>query len=95
MGIDVGSALVVGLPLYDVVESTGEYYEKYEDDLDRISPYYDADPEHCLLGYKICGTDYAYDELSSNFLEKITTAQVKFKNLTGKDAKIYVSPNVW
>lgn len=96
MGIDVGSALVVGLPFYDVVEDNDEFYEKYDGDLDQISPYFDADSDCCILGYRIAGTDYTYDEVSMDtFLQDISEAKQKFLKLTGKEAKVYVSPHVW
>jgi len=96
MGIDVGSALVVGLPFYDVVEDGDEYYEKYAGELDNISPYYDADRGDRVLGYKLAGTDYTYDEVNpEELLKNVLEAKEKFLKLTGKEAKVYVSPHVW
>ena len=96
MGIDVGSALVVGLPFEDVVEDWEEYEEKYSAELDIISPQYDADNDECILGYKVAGVNYTYDEIDPETLESdIKEAKENFFKLTGKHAKVYVSPHVW
>lgn len=95
MGIDTGSALVVGLPFYDVVDSDDEFYDEYCSALSRISPWYDCDSDECLIGIVLYGEDFAYQEINeTTLMQKITSAQHQFKKLTGKDGKLYVSPNV-
>lgn len=97
MGIDTGSALVVGLAAPEVCENYNEFEEKYYiEDMSHIAPYYDADFEDCLIGFKLGGTDYDYDEIDPNtIMDEISIAKKKFFELTGKEAKLYVSPNVW
>jgi len=95
MGIDIGSALVVGLPAEDFCANYDEFDDKYECELDCISPYYDADFEYCLIGVKIAGKDFTYNELPDNISDVIEKAKEKFKQITGKDAKVYVTPHVW
>ncbi len=95
MGIDTGSALVVGLPFFDVVEGVDEFYQKHELNLSIVYPWYDCDYENCLIGVMLHGKDFEYDEIDeTTLMQNITTAQHKFKKLTGKDGKLYVSPNV-
>ena len=105
MGIDIGSALVVGLPYEGIFEayttsgySSAEYpfYNWLEDkDISRFSPYYDADYQDCVFGFKVAGTDYTYDELEHDYTDSIDRLRSKFYNLTGKVAKLYVTANVW
>lgn len=95
MGIDTGSALVVGLPFDDVVDCSDEYYEKYDGCLSLVSPWFDCDHDDTLLGIILYGKDFAYQEIDeTTLMQKITAAQHQFKKLTGKDGKLYVSPNV-
>lgn len=95
MGIDTGSALVVGLPAPDVCEDYDEFYDTYDGELDTFSPYYDGDFDDRLVGVKIVGTDWTYQEVPANLLELIGEASVKFVGLTGKQPKVYVTANVW
>lgn len=94
MGIDVGCALVVGLPFYDVVESGDEYYEKYDFTLSRVSPLYDCPSDECLLGVPVAREDYTYREIKGDILQLVEDAKEKFKQITGKDGKLYVSADV-
>jgi len=105
MGIDIGSALVVGLPYEDVYEahttsgdSCAEYsFDDWLDDkhISRFSPYYDANYQDCVFGFKVAGTDYTYDELEDNYADTIDRLRSKFYKLTGKVAKVYVTADVW
>lgn len=94
MGIDVGCALVVGLPFYEVVESSGEYYEKYEDVLDIASPTFDCDHDRCLLGVFIASEYYEYQEITGDVQSLIDEALDRFRQVTGKQGKLYVTANV-
>jgi len=105
MGIDTGSALVVGLPYKEMffvymedqspAEDADFYDWVYGKDMSVFSPYYDADGEDCLFGFKVAGTDYTYGELEDNYEDTISMLRSKFYKLTGKVAKVYVTANVW
>lgn len=91
MGIYYSGVIVVGLPFEDLCENSDEFYEKYEGKLDRVSPYYDADNDACLIGivYAV-SKDYQFKEISDQLVfEKNKTL---FKEITGKDAKVYLGP---
>lgn len=95
MGIYYSGVIVVGLPFEEVCESADEFYEKYEGELDKISPYYDAVPHACLVGlvWQVSG-DYRFKELTVSDGDGILLQSFKerFKKVTGKDAKVYLSP---
>lgn len=106
MGIDIGARVVVGLPAgeIDVDEETlEEHYDgslgewAYENGLNRTSPYFDADDEDCLIGVVLADVDYTYTEMGDlqDLVAEVEAAQKKFKEVTGKEGKLYVSPNVW
>lgn len=103
MGIDIGSALVVGLPyeeLYEVYleqcsdEDVNFYDWVYGKDMSSFSPYYDADRKDCLFGFKIAGVDYTYDEVEEDYVSSINTYSDIFYKLTGLKPKLYVTANV-
>ncbi len=94
MGIDIGCALVVGLPFYEVVEDEEFFWRSYEGSLSCFSPYYDAEYGDCLIGISLGGTDYKYEELTENVSAEIVKARKYFKDITGLDAKVFVTPNV-
>lgn len=104
MGIDIGSALVVGLPykdIYEVYESSVDttevpFYNWLEEkDISRFSPYYDADYQDCVFGFKVAGTDYTYDEVDEDYDDTISMLRSKFHKITGKVAEMYITTNVW
>lgn len=92
MGIYYSGVIVVGLPFEDLCQNSDEFYEKYEGKLDRVSPYYDADNDACLIGivYDV-SKDYQFKELP---IEPLVFEKIKelFKSITGKDAKVYLGP---
>ena len=103
MGIDIGSALVVGLPYEDIcevykssVDSTEVPFYNWteEKDISRFSPYYDADYQDCVFGFKVAGTHYTYDEVGEDYVNSVNTYSNIFYKLTGLKPKLYVTADV-
>lgn len=107
MGIDTRAVIVVGYT-YDKIK---EVYDKWEEstdagdchfyewcgdnELEMISPCYDANSEKCLFGTVIDSSrDYSYSKVNIDDV-KVRTV---FKDLTDKFGIIpsfYLSPYVW
>lgn len=95
MGMDIGAALVVGLPSEEVCDYE-EFYDKYDGELDDFSLYYDADWEARIVGYQLAGETWMWSEVNvDTFKDDVDNLKQKFKELTGKDAKVFVTANVW
>lgn len=106
MGIDTRAVIIVGYTydkikeVYDKWEESTDagdchFYEWCEDnELEMISPYYDADSEKCLFGTVIFTTgNYSYEVLDIN---ELVTKDI-IKNLAdklGKVPSVYLSPYV-
>ena len=92
MGIDYQATIIVGLPRSEF--DSAEFIE--EEDLHVCPPYFDGNSDDMAIAgffYKKSGT-YRAAEISFD-QGKINELKAKFKELTGKDAKIYLSPNGW
>lgn len=94
MGMSISGVLVVGLPFNDVCQDSDEFYEKYEDIFDRVSQYYDASDDDCVLGYVVASGYYTYKEVTDESLDSLHSFKDAFKDTTGLDAKVYVMPHV-
>lgn len=94
MGTSISGVLVVGLPFDEVCEDYEDFCTHYDHELDRISPYYDADDSDCIVGYTVSSGYYAASPVLDEQLGYIEGFKERFKKLTGKDAQLYVSPNV-
>lgn len=89
MGIDYRAAVFVGLPRCEI-----EDQELIENgDLDVCPPYYDGNSaDHAIAGLEYSGSEtygaseFAWDQA------KVDELKAEFKKLTGKDAKVYLSP---
>lgn len=97
MSIDIGASLIVGLPfneieVFDDVDDIMEYF--YDLGLDCVSPQFDCDQSACVIGVHVAGEDYTYEEIT-DLTDKVMSAKEKFHEITGLEAKVYVSPNVW
>jgi len=95
MGIDIESAIMVGLPReelgnLDILEDfiDGEELE--------CCPYcYDGDGnDDSIVGFAFKRSDSWPSELEWD-QTKIDELKVKFKDVTGQDAKVWLSPWVW
>ena len=107
MGIDTRAVIVVGYTydkikeVYDKWEESTDagdchFYEWCEDnDLEMISPYYDANSEKCLFGTVIFTTvDYQFGELNVGQLD-IIDAEQELIDKFGEAPSVYLSPCVW
>ena len=107
MGIDTRAVIVVGYTydeiheVYDKWEESTDagdchFYEWCEDnDLEMISPYYDADSEKCLFGTVIFATgNYQFGKLNVGQLD-IIDAEQELMGKFGKAPSVFLSPYVW
>lgn len=96
MGIDTSAKLMVGLQRgsMEVSDELAEMIDSGE--IDTCSTYYDgggADSE--VIGFCVAEAgDYCASEVTLD-LQEIETLKAKFKELTGKDAKLLIAPHVW
>lgn len=95
MSVEYSARLVVGLPYGELKEWFNflDDFWDYEEHLDQVSPYFDADKEDCLYGVvvKKCN-DYSYSEVDEkSFPNDVQRAHKKFKDVTGKEGKLYLS----
>lgn len=94
MDMSISGVLVVGLPFDEVCEDSDDWCENYEDALERISPMYDADNSDCVVGWCLARGYYTFTEVDEETLSGIPELKAEFKELTGKDAKVFVMPLV-
>jgi len=93
MGVEYSARIIVGLPQGELEEFLECVEDPYDVGLYMVSPYFDADYCDCLFGVIVqsCG-DYGYVELNTNTLMHNTSeAWRKFKEITGKDGRLYLS----
>ena len=89
MGIEYAAAIIVGLPVEDF-PGMDNFYDWMEDNgLERCPPSYDADHGIVGLFYKR-STDYGYDALSWD-QSKLEQLKEDFKEITGMEARVYLS----
>lgn len=89
MGIDYRAAVFVGLPREEI--QNRELIET--DEIEVCPPYYDGTG----AGYAIAGFEYKGSETycASEFdwdQSKVDELKAEFKELTGQEAKVYISP---
>lgn len=107
MGIDTRAVIVVGYT-YDKIK---EVYDKWEEstdaggchfykwcednELETISPYYEASYDYCLFGTVIFTTgDYQFGELNVGQLD-IIDAEQELMDKFGEAPSVFLSPHVW
>lgn len=92
MGIDSSAAIFVGLPQSEI-ENTDLVAEET---LEVCPPHYDGDGEdYAIAGFQYLGTS-PYDSKELVWDQaKIDTLKAEFKELTGQDAKVYLSPYIY
>jgi hypothetical protein len=89
MGMYYKAKLIVGLP-HDEIEIDDE---EILDDMDRACGYYDCDSDSRILGVTIASSeDYSATEITLD-QTKVDAAKAKFRELTGQDGKLYLSPH--
>lgn len=101
MGIDTRAVIVVGYTydeiysVFNEFEDDIDFHDWYNDnDLESISPYYDASYDDCLFGKGIISTgDYSYETLDIN--ELVTKDIIEeLADKFGKIPSVFLSPYV-
>lgn len=94
MGMYYSAAIFVGLPRKEIEHH--EHFEEFEDgDLDQAPPYYDGS-EAALFGVSVCASDlYHATEIFGTLDDRIESAKQEFKEKTGLDGKVYITPIGW
>lgn len=100
MGIDVDSALVVGLSytklpkeVKDRLSSSDDVYGLLKDaGLSHVPPWFDADIEECIIGVAV-NISAAFGD--KPFDNELKTCQDSFKEFSGVEGKLICSPDVW
>lgn len=109
MGIDTSSVLIVGLEYDELragldeerraeLDEKGCYAYLGEDGelmLEYASPFYDSGGTDRTWGVIVAGSrDYQASEVPADLDARIAAAKARFKEATGLDAKVYISPHV-
>lgn len=97
MSIYNEAVLLYGLPANEVAVDEGQFYEDIEvDGLDRLSTYYDAPNEFCVIGVVIAraeeGSIYLNDAELPNEIQK---AKELFEKFTGKEGRLILTTHVY
>lgn len=89
MGIYYSAQVIVGLPRCEIQKE--ELIE--DEELTVCPPYYDGnDADHAIAGLEYLATrDHQAAEIDWD-QEKINQLKAEFKELTGQDAKVFISP---
>ena len=95
MGIDIDGGMIVGergdkLSAPEYAESLSEWL--YEDGIERMSLYYDADDKDCYFGIPV--PNIPIGEIDG-WLETVKLAADKFKAITGVPAMLIGTQSVW
>ena len=97
MGIEYNGGMIVGElgpklnPHDDYETDLDEWAAKH--DLDRMSPYFDADSEECYFGFSV--KDVPVSEIKGEWLADVEEKAKKFKKLTGVDARLIGTQDIW
>ena len=96
MGIDIGCAIVVGLPADDLeLEDDVDLYDFIEDNgLEYTSPWYDSGVSQGVVGYFVADTGRYNDYDLTTLNDNIHKAMTKFVELTGQQPRLYLSNHV-
>jgi len=96
MSIDVGAVLIFGLH-YDLIPKDAPYLHNdlYDHGLQYASPYYDSPTSDWVYGVRLCCVEEGSTIINAGKLgDAIARVEVKFKELTGLDGKLYLSTHV-
>ena len=93
MSVDTSAVLIFGLH-YDLIPKDAPYLsgdlEDYE--LQYVSPYYDSSRSDWVYGIRLCGVEEGSTIINAGKLgAALGRAEIKFKELTGLDGKLYLS----
>lgn len=95
MSISYSAKIVVGLPFKEVFDTEDEFEEFYYKHsgvhTEVIQPFHDAGLEDSLVGIPLVETtSFNYKEVATSI--ETQKSRELFKQLTGKEAKVYLSP---
>lgn len=97
MGIDVSGGMIVGIigsELIDAIKTVDDFNEWYEiNGLDRMATHYDADNDDCFFGFQV--EDVPVSEMKGIWLKDVEEKAKRFKELTGIDASLIGTQDVW
>lgn len=97
MGIDYDGGMIVGAcgdDMLDCVPEGMEFYEWAQDNgLESMAMYYDADSSDCYYGYTV--DDVPVPDIEGEWLTDVKAKAAKFKELTGMDALLIGSQDIW
>lgn len=95
MGIQYKAVVGVGLMAKDLAKDIDDWEEKYGEDWENIqliSPYYDARFSHCYAGVIVYEVEYGAKELSMASAQlALHRAMEKFRLVTGRSGKVFLS----
>lgn len=92
MLIDVSAAIMVGLPQVQI-----EHAQELLNDelLESCPPYYDSETDDEVITGFIFKESESYNAVNLEWNQKkIDELKIKFKEITGQDAKVWLSPMV-
>lgn len=85
----------VGLPATELAKDYDEFEDQYgehEDTLQVVAPYFDASFEDSLVGVVVYEVEYGAIELNMTAAQQaVYRAMDKFRSLTGKSGKLFLS----
>lgn len=97
MLFDISGAMIVGRHVEDIAvlnDLDCEIYEWVEEnDLDYMSPHYDARTTYWVVGYKV--KDIPVKDMTGGWVVDVLKLAEKFKELTGEDAHLIGMHNVY
>lgn len=109
MGIDTSAMLILGLTAEELKASfTDEQREKLDElgwygyvgqdgglGLEYASPYYDSDTQDRVWGVTVaCTGDYQARRVPPGLKDALEAAEKKFREATGLEGKLYLSPHI-
>lgn len=96
MGVDIGGGMIVGELRANITLPEVEGLEDYElaehYNMSELSPYYDSDPNHRYVGFKVY--DVAVKDIDV-WLEDVKKKAAEFEKITGSSAKLIGAQDVW
>lgn len=96
MSVDTSAVLIFGLH-HNLIPKDAPYLsdDPYDYGLQYASPYYDSPRNDWVYGVRLCGVEEGSTIINaSKLVAAIGRAEVKFKELTGLEGKLYLSTHV-
>jgi hypothetical protein len=96
MGVDYNAAIMIGLPRGELSHLQDLEDMLDEEELEVCAPYYDGDSDdNAIVGfpYQVSGT-YRPSTMEWDQAE-VDKQKARFKRVTGREAKVWLSPMGW